>query len=113
MGILFAVVIAHYMLNRIHDETQEFIRLEHSHPAMFSTLPAPALVIAHSYCTEFVLKHKSLSVNIIAILPCTALYLHPQWSFHIAYCTDFALKHKILTINIKAILPCRALYLHP
>ena len=67
MGILYAVVIAHYMLNRIHDETkeftsfghctfvlqrirvktQEFIREYHSDPAMYSTLLAPAVVISH------------------------------------------------------------------
>ena len=48
-----------------------------------------------------------------AILPCTALYLHPQSSLHIAYCTEFALKHKSLSVNIMAIATYIALYLHP
>ena len=47
MGILYAVVIAHYMLHRIHVETLEFIQQYHSDPAMYSTLPAPAVVTAH------------------------------------------------------------------
>merc|ERR1711911_33814 len=63
-------------------------------------------------CIEFALTQKSLIVNMKAILPCTALCLHPQSSLHITYCAEFALKHKSLIINIKAILPCRALYLH-
>ena len=47
MGILYAVVIAQYLLHRIRVETQEFIRQYHSDPAMYSTLPAPVVVIAH------------------------------------------------------------------
>ena len=47
MGILDAVVIAHYMLHRIRVETQEYVRQYHSDPAMLSTLPAPAVVFAH------------------------------------------------------------------
>ena len=89
MGILYAVVIAHYILHRIR-------RSLHS-----------------SCCIEFALNQKNLSVNMKAILPCKALYLHPQWIFHIAYCTEFALKHKSLSVNIIAILSCTALYLHP
>ena len=47
MGILYAVVIALYMLYRIRVESMEFIRQYHSDPAMYSTLPAPAVVLAH------------------------------------------------------------------
>ena len=47
MGILDAVVIAHYMLQRIRVVTQEFIRQYHSDPSMYSTLPAHAVVIAN------------------------------------------------------------------
>ena len=47
MGLLYAVVIAHYMLHRIRVETQEFNRQYQSDPAMYSTLLAPAVVIAH------------------------------------------------------------------
>ena len=39
--------IAHCILHRICVETQEFIRQYHSDPAMYSTLPAPAVVIPH------------------------------------------------------------------
>ena len=53
MGILYAVVIAHYMLHRICVETQEFIRQYHSDPAMYSTLLAPAVVISHCILHRF------------------------------------------------------------
>merc|ERR1711911_261099 len=72
-----------------------------------------AVVIAHCILHRILVETQNLSVNIIAILPCTALYLHPQSSLHIAYCTEFSLKHKSFTVNIIAILPCTALYLHP
>ena len=105
-----AVVIAHYIFHRNRVETQEFIREYHSDPAKFSTLPAPAVVIAHcilhrirrslhSSCfIEFGLNQKNLSVNMKTILPCTALFLHPQSSSHITYCTEIALKHKSLSV---------------
>ena len=47
MGILYAVVIAHYMLYRIRVESEEFIRQYESNPVLYSTLPAPAVVIAN------------------------------------------------------------------
>ena len=47
MGILYAVVIALYMLYRIRVESEEFIRQYESVTAMYSNLPAPAVVIAH------------------------------------------------------------------
>ena len=47
MGILYAVVIAHYILCRIGVESEEFIRQYESDPAMYSNLPATAVVIAH------------------------------------------------------------------
>ena len=47
MGILYAVVIALYMLYRIRVESEEFIRQYESDPAMYRNLPAPAVVIAH------------------------------------------------------------------
>jgi len=52
MGILYAVVIALYMLHRIRVETQEFIRQYQSDPAMYSTLPKPTVVMHIAYCTE-------------------------------------------------------------
>ena len=47
MRILYAVVIAHYILYRIRVESEEFNRQYESGPAMYSNLPAPAVVIAH------------------------------------------------------------------
>merc|ERR1711911_347721 len=47
MRIVYAVVIEHYMLYRIRVESEEFIHQHESDPAMFSTLPAPEVVIAH------------------------------------------------------------------
>ena len=82
-------IIAQYMLYRIRFESEEFIRQYESDPAMYSTLPAPAVVIAHC------ILHRI------------------RQSLNITCCTEIALKHKILTVNIKAILPCTALSLHP
>ena len=47
MGILDAVVNGHYMFHTIRVETQEFIRQYQSETAMYRTLSAPAVVIAH------------------------------------------------------------------
>ena len=71
-----------------------------------------AVVIALYMLYKIRVESEDLSVKMKAILPFTALYLHPQSSLHIIYCTEIALKHKGLTVNIKAILPCTALFLH-
>ena len=61
MGILHAVVIAHYMLHRIRVETQEFIRQYQSDPAKYSTLPAPVVVIPH--CILHIIRVETQEFN--------------------------------------------------
>ena len=58
MGILYAVVIAQYMLHRIRVVTQAFIRQYHSDPAMYSTLPAHAVEIANSILHRILVETK-------------------------------------------------------
>ena len=61
MGILYAVVIAHYMLHRIRVETQEFIRQYQSDPAMYRTLRAPAVFIPH--CILHIIRFETQEFN--------------------------------------------------
>ena len=125
MGILYAVVIALYMLYRIRVESEEFNRQYESGPAMYSNLPAPAVVIAHCILHIFRVEtqefyrqyhsdpamYSTLPAPVVVIAHCI---LHRICrSLHSKCCLKFALNQKILNINMKAILPCTALCLHP
>ena len=101
------MVIANYILYRIRCETQEVIRQYHSDPAMYSTLPAPEVVIPHYILQRIRVETQGFNRQYQSD---PAMYSTlPTHTVLTANCTKFALKHKSLSVNIKAILPCTAL----